>query len=112
MQVGALTTIADFFVICSADSPRQANAVSEGIDAALSREGIQPFHIEGAEHANWVLMDYSDVIIHIFKPDIRAFYALERLWGDAPKVALPKVAPPKITAPKIVPKAGVPHRRA
>ena len=88
LQVAELTTIADFFVICSAESQRQVKAVTEGIDEALAREGVQPFHIEGAEHALWVLMDYSDLIVHVFKPEMRSFYALERLWGDAPKITL------------------------
>ena len=88
LQVAELTTIADFFVICSAESQRQVKAVTEGIDEALAREGVRPFHIEGAENALWVLMDYSDLIVHVFKPETRSFYALERLWGDAPKIAL------------------------
>ncbi len=84
--MGDLTTIADFFVICSGDSQRQVKAVCEHIDEALAREGVEPFHVEGIEHALWVLMDYHDLIVHIFKPEVRQFYDLERLWGDAATV--------------------------
>lgn len=112
LNVGDLTTIADFFVICSGDSQRQVTAISECIDEALAREGVEPFHVEGLDHALWVLMDYRSLIVHIFKPEVRQFYDLERLWGDAPKIPLPTVSPPKAVLPKAVLKDRRPSRRS
>lgn len=85
-QVDRLTTIADYFLICSADSQRQVKAIMDHIDASLARAGEKNFSVEGEGALRWVLMDYSDLIIHIFDKEVRGFYALERLWGDAPRV--------------------------
>lgn len=74
-----LTTLADYFVLCTANSDRQARAIS---DAVLERLG-SPTSVEGVESATWILMDYGDVVFHIFQEEARRFYALERLWGDA-----------------------------
>jgi ribosome-associated protein len=79
-----LTSIADYFVICSADSDTQVKAIADEIDKELRDEGIKYWHIEGYRALQWVLVDYVDVVIHIFKKDAREFYKLERLWGDAP----------------------------
>jgi len=87
-KVGGLTTVADYFVICSADSQRQVRAIRDHIDDTLSQRGCRPFSTEGEATGRWVLMDYSDIIVHIFKEEIRPFYALERLWGDAPRLDL------------------------
>lgn len=82
--------MAEFFVLCSAESQRQVLAITDAIDESLSCQGISPMSVEGRENALWVLMDYSDVIVHIFKREVREFYDLERLWGDAKRVALPR----------------------
>lgn len=86
LNVSDLTTIADYFVICSGQSERQVQAVAEAILEAGESEGRQPFGIEGLAAARWVLVDFGDVIAHVFTPDERAYYKLERLWGDAPVV--------------------------
>lgn len=78
-----LTSIADYFVICSADSDVQVKAIADEIDKELRDEGIKYWHIEGYRALHWVLVDYVDVVVHIFKKDAREFYKLERLWGDA-----------------------------
>ena len=65
-------------------------AIADAIDMALSREGIVPMSVEGRENALWVLMDYNDVIIHVFKKEVREFYDLERLWGDAKRLSVPR----------------------
>ncbi|HSG05522.1 MAG TPA: ribosome silencing factor [Nitrospiria bacterium] len=83
-----MTTMADYFMICSADSERQVRAVRDHIDATLSRNGFQPYSTEGEKTLSWILMDYSDLIVHIFKKDVRHHYGLERLWGDAPRLEL------------------------
>ena len=86
LDVSALTTIADFFVICSAQSERQVQAIAEAIIEASETSGRSPLGVEGLPMARWVLVDLGDVIAHVFTPDERAYYRLERLWGDAPVV--------------------------
>ena len=86
LNVAELTTIADYFVICSGTSDRQVQAIAEGILEAGEREGRRPLGIEGLSAARWVLVDFGDVIAHVFTPEERDYYRLERLWGDAPVV--------------------------
>ena len=81
-----LATFSDFFVICSADSDTQVKAIADEIDKNLKDEGIRAWHKEGYKGLNWVLLDYVDVVVHIFKKDVRIYYNLERLWGDAPSI--------------------------
>ncbi|MBN2423407.1 MAG: ribosome silencing factor [Calditrichaceae bacterium] len=83
MDISRLTTIADFFVIVSGDSNVQIKAIADHITDELLNEGIRIYHKEGYEYQNWILLDYSDVIVHILKKDIRKYYALEKLWADA-----------------------------
>jgi ribosome-associated protein len=83
MNLKKLTTMADYFVITSANSDVQAKAITEHIQTKLSEEAIQPWHVEGLGSLTWVLLDFIDVVVHIFQPDTRDFYGLERLWGDA-----------------------------
>ncbi len=84
LDLRKLATFADYFVICSADSDTQVKAVADEIDKELRDEGIKYWHKEGYKALNWVLVDYVDVVVHIFKKDAREFYKLEKLWGDAP----------------------------
>ncbi len=79
-----LTTIADYFLICSAESQPQVKAIMEHVNTTLARSGETPFSVEGEGALRWILMDYSDLIVHIFREEVRVFYALEHLWGDAP----------------------------
>lgn len=81
-----LTTITDYFVICSGDSDTQVKAIADEIDKKLRDDGIKPWHTEGYQALNWVLIDCVDVVIHIFKKETREFYNLEKLWGDAPTI--------------------------
>jgi ribosome-associated protein len=79
------TSITDYFLICSADSDTQIKAITDEIEKKLlENENIKPWHIEGRNNANWVLLDYVDFVIHIFKKETREYYALEKYWGDAP----------------------------
>ncbi len=78
--------IARFFIICTATSPIHAQAISDSIEEELSKKNHFPHHIEGYEKGSWILLDYLDIIVHIFIPEARSFYGLERLWGDAPRV--------------------------
>lgn len=84
MDLRKLASFADFFVICSADSDVQVKAIADQVDKALSEEGISCWHKEGFKALSWVLLDYVDVVVHIFRKDAREFYNLEKLWGDAP----------------------------
>jgi len=75
----------DFFVICSGNTTRQTKAIHDGILEGLKREHAAiPRRVEGAGRADWILMDYLDVVVHIFTPEARSFYRLEELWGEAP----------------------------
>ncbi|MEO8382115.1 MAG: ribosome silencing factor [Acidobacteriota bacterium] len=87
LQVGAVTSIADYFILASATNERQTVAISDSIESQLKEQlGVRALVIEGATPGRWVLMDFGDFIVHIFTEDVRRFYGLERLWGDAPNV--------------------------
>jgi len=76
----------DYFVIMTGQNTRQIQAISDAIQDALGSKGAKPAHIEGGDRAGWILLDYFDFIVHIFSPESRAFYALERLWGSANRI--------------------------
>lgn len=82
MDLRKLTTMTDFFVICSADSEMQIKAIADAVVDGTERKGVSPWHKESGS-PNWVLLDYSDVVLHIFHKHARAYYNLEKLWGDA-----------------------------
>ena len=87
LSVGALTSIADYFVLASASNERQAAAIADSIEEQLKKQlGVRPLLVEGTTPGRWILLDYGDFIVHIFTEDVRRFYGLERLWGDAPNV--------------------------
>jgi len=85
-STGAFT---DVFIVCSGQSSRQVKAIADVIGARLKAEGQQPAHVEGYDHAEWVLMDCFDVVIHIFTQEARRDYDLERLWGSATRIEVP-----------------------
>lgn len=76
----------DFFVLCSGASTRQVTAIVDAIEEALRQSKVRPAHIEGYDRAEWVLMDFFSFIVHVFTPQTREFYSLERLWGDAERI--------------------------
>ena len=79
----------DYFIVCSGNTARQAKAIHDGILAGLKHEhDLLPRRVEGTAEAGWILMDYLDVVVHIFTPETREFYRLERLWGEAPARAV------------------------
>jgi ribosome-associated protein len=88
--VKEMTSIADYFVICSGRSDRQVQSIAQGIEEASLALGIKAFAVEGAGRGHWLLMDFSDVIVHIFFEPVRQFYDLDGLWGDAPRAELPE----------------------
>ncbi|MDI6687088.1 MAG: ribosome silencing factor [Desulfobacterales bacterium] len=88
LDVRGLTSIADFFIICSGGSNRQVMAIAEFIKVDLKKNGIKPLSVEGIKDGRWVLLDYGDVVIHIFYEPLRGFYDLEGLWTDAKRVTI------------------------
>lgn len=89
LDMRGLTTICDYFVICSGRSRPHVDAIAEEVEEQLSALGIEPRHIEGIPDSSWVILDYLDVVVHVFEPDARRFYNLEGLWGDAVRVEAP-----------------------
>ena len=84
---------ADYFLICSGGNARQTRAIADGIMETLASDGARPAHVEGYERSEWILLDYFDFIVHIFAPETRRFYSLERLWGNAKRLELTPNAP-------------------
>lgn len=119
LQVAPLTSVADYLVIGSADSDRQASAIADHINGVLARSGSKARSIEGARNSQWVLMDFGDVIAHIFRQDVRGHYALERLWADAkripvsdePPVVEQAAAPEPAKKPKKIPVKKAPTQK-
>jgi len=94
-----ISSLADYFIVCSADSDRQVKAIADEVEDKLRENGIKCIHREGYESLTWIILDYFDVMIHIFKAEARTFYNLEKLWGDAPMIEVkdeePEVKPKK-----------------
>jgi ribosome-associated protein len=80
------TPLVDFFVIVTATARRQSSAIASEIDAAMKKQGEAKLGLEGSEEGRWILIDYGDFVVHIFSPEFRAYYALEDIWGDAPRL--------------------------
>lgn len=91
LDVRDITSFADFFVICSGGNARQVQAISDEIEIRMKRAGDPPISIEGYSNAEWILMDFGDMLVHVFTDKARAYYDLERLWRDA-KVVDPAAA--------------------
>ena len=87
LAVGKLTSIADYFILCSAGNELQAQAIADNVVEKLREDlHVKPLLVEGTTPGRWILIDFGDFIMHIFTEDCRRFYGLERLWGDAPNV--------------------------
>jgi ribosome-associated protein len=86
LQISALSSYADGLLICSGGSDRQVAAIASEVQRRLRDHGRKPLHVEGERRAEWVLMDYGDVVIHVFTEERRTYYGLEGLWGDAPRL--------------------------
>jgi len=95
LDVRGLTSLADAFVFCSGTTGRQVKAIADEVEHQLKDAGFRPYAIEGAREAVWVLLDYGDLVVHVFEKETRDFYNLERLWGEAPRLELPAVAVPR-----------------
>ena len=88
LKTEELTTLADYFVLCTATSSTQVKAMSDACEEAMEKKGEQVHHIEGHRGGTWLLMDFSSVVVHVFTDEARKFYDLERLWGDAQEIDL------------------------
>ena len=88
VDIHELTTIGDYFILVTGTSSPHVKALAEEVEDTLSKEGIEPRRIEGAQSAVWILMDYQDVILHVFTKETREFYNMERVWADAPRMDL------------------------
>jgi len=86
LDLRGLSSVTDFFVICSGNSSTHAEAIAQIIEEKLHEQNVKLWHREGRTKASWILLDYIDAIIHVFTKDAREFYSLERLWGDAPRI--------------------------
>jgi ribosome-associated protein len=86
LDMRGITSLYDFFVLANGVSRRQIHTITEEIDAAMRAEGEKRLSIEGFEASRWVVQDYGDIVVHVFDPETRAYYALEELWADAPHV--------------------------
>ena len=89
LDVRGLTSIADFFIICSGRSARQVSAIADHVERELRKRKIKPLSVEGATEGQWALIDYGYVILHVFHESARQFYDLDGLWSDAPRLPLP-----------------------
>lgn len=86
LDISGISVLADYFVIANGMNRNQVQAMADSVEDALGRAGYEPKHIEGYQSANWILMDYKDVIIHVFSKEDRGFYDLERIWRDGKEI--------------------------
>lgn len=91
LETGNITSVADYFVICTANSTTHIKTLSDEIQKAMEEKGENALHVEGYKAGGWVLVDYGCVVVHLFLKEIRDFYSLERLWGDAPELDITKL---------------------
>jgi ribosome-associated protein len=83
LELGSVSSMTDYFVICHGESDNQVKAIADAIMEGMESEGVRVWHREGYDYLHWVLLDYVDVVVHVFNKEMRDFYGLERLWGDA-----------------------------
>jgi ribosome-associated protein len=87
----------DYFVLCSGQNQRHVKAIADAVEETLRAAKVRPAHIEGYDRAEWILMDYFNFIVHVFSPQTREFYSLERLWGDAERIDVAEGEAPRST---------------
>ena len=86
LDIGEISSLGDYFIIASGNNQNQVQAIADEVDQRLGREGVNPRQVEGYPNANWVLMDYGDVIVHVFDAENRLYYDLERIWKDGKNI--------------------------
>ena len=107
LEVKGLCSFADYFMVCSGGSRRHVLALAEHLEQALAKAGAKPLGVEGMEEGQWVLMDYNDVVIHIFSQPLREFYNLEGLWTEAPQTRVEGAA--YASSPSLSPQEAIPN---
>lgn len=90
LDLREVSSFTDYFLICHGRNPRHVQAIAANVEKVLGRRRIRPRHVEGFRHAEWVLLDYTDFVVHVFGRERRTFLQLERLWGDAPRLDTPE----------------------
>lgn len=108
LNVRKLTSVSDYIVVCSGESERQVQAIAGNIDDSLRAQGERPIGVEGVSSGRWALVDYGDVVVHVFLDNIRKFYDIEGLWSDAPAVTVREKAQPKKAEAKPAAKKAAP----
>jgi ribosome-associated protein len=91
LNISGIASFASYFLLCTGDSSRQMQAIADEIEKQLKAQGIRPSHVEGYQNSEWILMDYFDMVIHIFSKSARTYYDLERLWRDGKKIDVDKL---------------------
>jgi ribosome-associated protein len=86
LDISEIASFASFFLLCTGDSSRQMQAIADEVEQRLKANGIRPSHVEGYQNAEWILMDYMDLVVHIFSKNARTYYDLERLWRDGKRL--------------------------
>ncbi len=99
LDISEIASFANYFLLCTGDSSRQMQAIADEVEKRLKATGIRPSHVEGYQNSEWILMDYIDLVVHIFSKTARAYYDLERLWRDGKKLDTSKLLPEKETQP-------------
>ncbi|HWI52615.1 MAG TPA: ribosome silencing factor, partial [Symbiobacteriaceae bacterium] len=87
LDIRSISSVADYFVICTGTSATHVRAIVDFVEEKLTEFGLRLHHMEGYQNGRWILLDFSDVVVHVMQAEERSFYNLERLWGDAPEVA-------------------------
>lgn len=90
LELKGLSSVTDYFLICSGQSDRQVQAIAEGVEEKMAQRGERPLGVEGMGEGRWVLLDYDDVVVHIFQEPVREYYDLEGLWIEAPRLPFPE----------------------
>ena len=99
LDISKIASFANYFLLCTGDSSRQMQAIADEIEIKLKACGIRPSHVEGYQNSEWILMDYMDLVIHIFSKNARVYYDLERLWRDSKKLDVSQFINPKEPKP-------------
>ncbi len=99
LDISEIASFASYFLLCTGDSSRQMQAIADEVEKRLKASGIRPSHVEGYQNSEWILMDYIDLVVHIFSKSARAYYDLERLWRDGKKLDTDKLLQEKETKP-------------
>ena len=98
LEVGNLTSVADYFLLASGESERQVKAIADHIQKEISMQYQAIPQVEGTGGASWILLDYGDIVVHVFRSDVREYYGLEKMWSDAPRLSLPEEEVPLVSS--------------